>query len=186
MSAWFLKLKECIKFQRWLDIYCFISSWSQKDLQGNRWSPEWWRACQSLWTSPRDDHICSVCQWWVWLWHGLWARNRPLLLRIPRESRKVLHESHSTLTLRDLTLLHPLFFCFLTFLLNILHETKYSDIAMVTFLYTNASFLVLLDIVVLLGLQVPNTGSFVVVSQHRGQHPSNGSQHEFQVWQGVI
>lgn len=111
-QLFFLRLKECIKLQLyltcewWLDNYfspSSVSSWSEKDLQGNRWSPEWWRARQGLWTSPGDDHVCSVCQRWVWLRHGLWARNRPLLFRIPCESHKVVHEilqrSHSEMWL---------------------------------------------------------------------------------------
>lgn len=150
MDSLFLTIKECITFQLtykwWLDIYfspSSASSWSQKDLQGNRRSPERWRACQSLWTSPGDDHVCSVCQWRVWLRHGLWARNRPLLLWISCESNKVVHESPSTCTLRDLTWLHPLTLDFLTHLLNIglQHEAKYSDLEIIaTFLYENACF----------------------------------------------
>lgn len=70
-------------------MYLFSSSWSQKDLQGHRWGPQRWGARQSFWTYPRDDHVCSVCQWRVWLRNGLRAGNRSVLLWLTCQFPKI-------------------------------------------------------------------------------------------------
>lgn len=96
-----LSLESIIKMDKYyilvMVLNLFLTSWAQKDLQGHSRSSEWWGARQSLRPSPRNDHICSICQRRVWLRHGIWAGDRPLLLRIPCESYKMLprREKHS-------------------------------------------------------------------------------------------
>lgn len=58
----------------------FTCSKSEEDLQNDCRGQRWWGEDESFRAHSGNDHLCSVCQWWMWLRHGLWAWNRSVLL----------------------------------------------------------------------------------------------------------
>lgn len=76
--------------------FCFGCSEPEKDLQSDSRGQKWWGEDECFCTHSGNDYICSVCQWWMWLWDGLWAWDRPVLLRLSSKisniSSKALHK----------------------------------------------------------------------------------------------